>query len=166
MPGFAFPTVGRSSSTSPPSRLRNPPQSSVLCSAKTAKSPSRETSLHEALVARYLACTRLFVSLPITSYRGRLIVAPKCNRATTPGLLISRYTSASGYSARKQMAIPSSQATPMCTCPALRPRRCPEYSRICSSKTAAFQRIQTVGFHSPNLRKLSCVHDYTNFGAQ
>ena len=27
------------------------------------------------------------------------------------------------------MAIPSSQVTPMCTCPGLRPRWCPEYSR-------------------------------------
>ncbi len=103
---------------------------SVLCSAKTAKSPSRETSLREAIVARYLACTQLFVSLPITSYRGRFDVALKCNSATTPGLLISRYTSASGSPARRQMALPSSQATPMCTCPGLRPRRCPGYSRI------------------------------------
>ena len=92
--------------------------SSVLRSAKTAKSPSRETSLREAVVARYLACTRLFVSLPIL-LRGRLAAAPKCNSATAPGLLVSRYTSTSGYLARRQMALPSSQVTPVRTCPGL-----------------------------------------------
>jgi len=113
-------------STSPPYRM--PLQhSSVLRSAKTAKSPSRETSLREAIVARYLACTRFFVSLPV-HYRGRLAAAPKCNSTTAPGLLVSRYTSASGYLARRQMALPSSQATLMRTCPGLRPRWCPEHS--------------------------------------
>ena len=68
----------------------------------------------------------------ITSYRGRFDVALKCNSATTPGLLISRYTSASGSLARRQLALPSSQVTPVSTCPALRPRWwCP----ACSSLT-------------------------------
>ena len=72
---------------------------------------------------------------------------PKRNRSTTPGLLISRYTSASGYSARRQMAIPSSQVTPMCTCPGLRPRAVSRILAHCASRTAAFHRLQGVGFH-------------------
>jgi hypothetical protein len=47
-------------STAPPYRIPLP-HPAVLRSAKTAKSPSRETSLREAVVARYLACTPLFV---------------------------------------------------------------------------------------------------------
>ncbi len=45
----------------------------------------------------YLAYSRLFVSLPIYYYRGRLVVLPRSNGNITPGLLVSRYTSASGY---------------------------------------------------------------------
>ena len=123
-----LPSVGRLGFTSPPYRLPTHRQSSVLCSAKTAKSPSRSTSLREAVVPRYLACTRFFVFLPISCYRGRLAVTPKCKTATAPGLLVSRYTSASGSLARRQLALPSSQVTPVSTCPALRPRWCPEHS--------------------------------------
>lgn len=68
MPGFAFPKVGRLGFTSPPSRINLSACSAVLCSAKTAKSPSRETSLPEAIAPRYLACTQFFVSLPLTTF--------------------------------------------------------------------------------------------------
>jgi len=48
--------------------------------------------------------------------------------ALTPGLLgLSRYAF-SGFLTRKQMVLSSSQATPLSTCPALRPRWCPWYS--------------------------------------
>ena len=54
--------------------------SSVLYSAKTAKSPSRETSLRKAIVARYLACTQLFVSLPILLLPGPARCGAKVQR--------------------------------------------------------------------------------------
>ncbi len=63
------------------------------------------------------------------------------------------------------MAIPSSQATPMCTCPGLRPRRCPEYSRI----THPGLLPSTVCKASAFIRRLPDYpndHDYTYFGAQ
>ena len=105
------------------------------------------------------------MSLPIYIHQGRLIVMPKRNRSTTPGLLISRYTCASGYSARRQLALPSSQVTPMCTCPGLRPRWCPKYSPITHSGLLPSHRLKRVGFLS-QLTDYPNVHDYTYFGAQ
>ena len=95
MPGFAFPTVGRPGVASPPSRMSKGRHPSVLCSAKTASAHLR--SLHLSLAHGYLVYSRLFVSHPIYYYRGRLVVLPRSNVNITPGLLVSRYTSTSGY---------------------------------------------------------------------
>ncbi len=126
VPGFAFPTVGRLGFTSPPSRMPKCWHPSVLCSAKTAKSPSRVAS----------GCPSLPDTLPTsvicvsshTLWVDSLSIQRQ--QQITPGLLVNRYTSTSGYSTRRQMALPSSQATPLCTCPGLRPRRRPEYSPL------------------------------------
>ncbi len=132
VPGFAFPTVGRLGITSPPSRrnqrLRHRYYAQLrLPKARLVKLRFMRLSSHGTLHALDYLCP----SLHFLSRSARC--SPKCNRTTTPGLLINRYTSASGYSARRQMALPSSQATPMCTCPGLRPRRCPGYLRITHS---------------------------------
>jgi hypothetical protein len=59
MPGVAFPPVGRLGFTSP--------RSSVLCSAKTARYPSRVASL--ALASQYLACFLALCSLRLMRER-------------------------------------------------------------------------------------------------
>src|SRR5215510_1377945 len=46
---------------------------------------------------------------------------------TTPGLLVVRSPNP-GMWARREVALPSSRVTPMKTCPALRPRWCPDCS--------------------------------------
>lgn len=67
----------------------------------------------------------------------------------TPGLLISQYTSSSGSLVGNSMALSSSRTTPLDTCPVLRPRWCPVCSPfLFASRTAAFQRVKTVGFHT------------------
>lgn len=65
MPGFAFPTVGPLDLGSPPSRPGHLPSPSVLCSATTAKSPSRIASL--------IARSPIPCSLPRFVSRFRLV---------------------------------------------------------------------------------------------
>ena len=71
----------------------------------------------------------------------------------------------SGHVTRRHVALPSSRATPVYACPALRPRWCPQ----CSPK-----RIQDCCLPATGNRRLSppynlegypLVHDYTHFGA-
>jgi len=74
--------------------------------------------LRLSLVPRYLACSH-GLWYP---FRARdLVEAPR----TTPGLLVTR-SPTPGFVTRRQVALPSSRVTPMETCPALRPRWCPE----------------------------------------
>jgi len=47
---------------------------------------------------------------------------------------------------RKHLALPSSQATPVTACPALRPRWCPDHSPNIASGPAAFRYLHNVGF--------------------
>ena len=112
IPGLAFPPVGRLGLTSPPSL--------VLRSATTATRPSR----CPLLVARPpIPCSFLtFVS----SLTFKLVAAQE-PLPQRPACLVSRYA-ISGLPTRKQVALPSSQATPLSACPALRPRWCPEHS--------------------------------------
>jgi len=71
----------------------------------------------------------------------------------------------SGHVTRRHVALPSSRATPVYACPALRPRWCPP----CSPK-----RLQDCCLPATGNRRLSppytlegypLVHDYTHFGA-
>ena len=110
MPGVAFPPVG-------PLGLGSPP-SPVLCSAKTATLP----------ISGRFACRSLPDTLPasVRSWcplraRGR-VEAPGHARA------FGHPVPQSGNVTRRQVALPSSRATPMNACPALRPRWCPAHS--------------------------------------
>ena len=90
---------------------------SVLCSAKTANCPSRVASL----VAGFpIPCL-----LPefVSSVSGSLTDG-SC--LSTPGVLVSRFPYSSGALTRRQMALPSSRATPVDTCPAPGPRWSPD----------------------------------------
>ena len=147
MPGVAFPPVGPLGLSSPPS--------SVLCSAKTAIRP----------VSGRFACR----SLPDT-------LSALCVRVVPYGLMAwarpPDHTRAfghpvphSGSVTRRQMALPSSRATPVNTCPALRPRWCPAYS---PSRTQDCCLPATGNRRRSSLYRLESypvVHDYTLFGA-
>jgi len=65
------------------------------------------------------------------------------------------------------LALSSSRALPLNTCPALRPRWCPQHSPSIASRTAAFRYMHTVGFRSL-LTQISYPidHDDPDFGAQ
>ena len=64
---------------------------------------------------------------------------------STPGVFTSGRHSYTCFYARKPLALPSSRVTPMDTCPALRPRWCPEHSpwRIpdCCLPATAYRRL-------------------------
>jgi len=94
MPGLAFPLVGRLGLTSPPSL--------VLCSATTAACPSRCPVL--SLVHRYLVCS-------VGSCPFFKLVAAQERLRQRPACLVTRYAF-SGLLSRRQVALPSSQATP------------------------------------------------------
>ena len=113
MPGFAFPPAGRLGLTSPPS--------SVLCSAKTASvRPGRFAPRSLPVPTPVALC---FVSLtPVGQARPRRRSRSPRRRqgscsAGTPAL--------PAVLCRRQEALPSSRATPVCTCPVLRSRREP-----------------------------------------
>src|SRR5919199_3959415 len=110
MPGVAFPPVGPLGLSSPPSP--------VLCSAKTAT----------LSVSRRFTCRSRPDTLPasVRSWsppRARgLVEAPRPRQGLwSPG-------PHSGNVTRRQVALPSSRVTPVKTCPALRPRWCPDHS--------------------------------------
>jgi hypothetical protein len=103
---------------------------------------------------------------PDTLSRGRLAGALKCNSATAPGLLLSRYTSASGELARRQWALPSSQVTPLYTCPGLRPRWFPGYSPLTHPGLLPSTVCKVSAFLLVIPRSYPNDQDYTYFGAQ
>ena len=89
------------------------------------------------------------------------------SRVSTPGLLSQpaalddrRFVSG------RQQALPSSRATPMSTCPVLRPRWCPLLLAIPYEGTAAFRSLKDVGFPSRTSEVILFDHDYTDFGVQ
>ncbi len=119
MPGFAFASVGPLDLSSPPSRP-GLPSPSLRYYAPLRLPLAHPESLRLSLASRYLVCLPTFVSPACTGLAAGW-------EATQPrrGLLVRRYPSSSGSSTRRQMALPSSRATPSSTCPALRPRWCP-----------------------------------------
>ena len=82
--------------------------------------PTHLGSLRSSLASRYLACFCAFVLSLLGSWPGR-------TSPTTPGPLVTR-SPIPGRSSRRQMALPSSRVPPVQTCPALRPRWCPQHS--------------------------------------
>jgi len=148
MPVVAFPPVGSVGLSSPPSQ--------VLCFAKTALCPSRDTSL----VARApIPC--LFLSVRGVPH-GLVIWSKLPHHARAFGHPVPH----SGSVTRRQMALPSSRATPVNTCPALRPRWCPAYSPsrtqdCCLPATGSRRRSSLYGLES-----YPVVHDDTLFGAR
>jgi hypothetical protein len=71
----------------------------------------------------------------------------------------------SGSLTRRQVALPSSRATPMKTCPALRPRWCPDCSPLrlpdCCLPAGGNRRLSP----PDNLEGYPCVHNDILFGA-
>ena len=110
MPGVAFPPVGRLGLTSPPS--------SVLCSTTTAPCPSRAASL----------VTRVPIPCVLLSVRGVPIGLVCGAKPPAHARAFGRPVPHSGGCTRRQVALPSSRVTPVKTCPALRPRWCPDHS--------------------------------------
>src|SRR5262249_870867 len=148
LPDGAFPPVGRLGLTSPPSP--------VLCAATTATLPVLGRFACRS-PPRYLACFR--GSWCPYRARGR-VEAPRTRQGFwSPG-------PHSGYETRRQLALPSSRAPPLKTCPALRPRWCPAHSpyrtQDCCLPVRANRRL------SPRyiLEGYPDDHNYTNFGAQ
>ena len=148
MPVVAFPPVGSVGLSSPPSQ--------VLCFAKTALCPSRDTSLvARALIPCLFRCVR---GVPCGLVGGSK--PPDHARAFVHPVPHS------GNVARRQMALPSSRVTPMNACPALRPRWCPTHSPL---------RVWDCCLPVPGNRRLSprysvesypAVHDVTLFGVR
>ena len=115
MPGFTFPSVGPLGLSSPPSR----PSTSDHRYYDPLRLPLLHLgSLRISLDPRYLALSRLRSSplrlaLQVQKITRRRL-ASFIFRFAYPGIL------------RKEMAVlSSSQATPVCACPARRPRWCP-----------------------------------------
>jgi hypothetical protein len=111
MPGFAFPQMG-------PLGLGSPP-SSVLCSAKTACCPSQGPSL---LARPPIPC--LLPRFCVSRKSAGLAVRQK-QPHQRQGSWSAGTPTPPAISARRQQALPSSRVAPVSTCPALRPRWCP-----------------------------------------
>ena len=146
MPGVAFPPVGPVGRGSPPSP--------VLCAAKTTPCPSRVASLG----------ARFPIPRLLHSVRGVLIGLVAWVKPPGHARAFGRPVPQSGSCARRQVVLPSSRATPVKTCPALRPRWCPVHlpyrTQDCCLPALANRRL---------LPRSRCgypaVHDYTYFGA-
>ena len=147
MPGGAFPPVGPVGRGSPPSM--------VLCAAKTTPCPSRVASL----VARSpIPCLLPTVrGVPI----GLMIWAKPPDHARAFGHPVPQ----SGNCARRQVVLPSSRATPVKTCPALRPRWCPVHSP-CRTQDCCLPAHANRRLLPPYCCGYPVDHDSTYFGAQ
>jgi hypothetical protein len=156
MPGVAFPPVGPWDVGSPPSRPGTAgSRPSVLWSAKTTPCPSRVASL----VARF--------PIPRLLHGVRGIPLGLVAWVKPPGhaRAFGHPVPHSGSCARRQVVLPSSRATPVKTCPPLRPRWCPVHlpcrTQDCCLPAHANRRL---------LPRYRCGypvdHDSTYFGAQ
>lgn len=158
MPGFAFPAVGPLGLRSPRSRPPSPAPS-VLRSAKTASALLEWLRL--SLATRYSARLLCFVSRSRGSPSTRRLACGA--RALVPPVpLVFRLSLA-----KRQEALPSSRVTPVCACPALRPRWCPWCSpyrpRDYCLPPVAQRRLS----HPPSSWVfILAVHDFTYFGVQ
>jgi len=75
---------------------------------------------------------------------------------STPGLLSQPAAlNDRQFIAGRHQALPSSRATPMSTCPVLRPRWCPLILAVTQEGTAAFRLVHYVGFLFPREGRLS-----------
>jgi hypothetical protein len=113
-------------------------QPSVLCSAKTTVSPSRVASLH----ARFpipCGCSLEFVSPSGITVRCALDLDSAWPYFFT-GVAFT------GYLHKEMTVLSSSQAAPLCTCPARRSRWCPFSSPL---------RLQDHSLPGPPTRRLS-----------
>lgn len=156
MSGFTFPAAGPWDFGSPPSRRMLSLPSSVLCSAKTANHPSRVASL----------AAHFPVPCLLPGFRVPIRLAAGWKLPSAPGLLVGRYTLSSGISARRLLALSSSRATPMNTCPALRPRWCS--LRIAIARLELLPSVTPTASAFPPLPlwRLSCRPLYRDFEAQ
>jgi hypothetical protein len=148
MPGGAFPPVGPVGRGSPPSP--------VLCAATTTPCPSRVASL----LARF-PIPRL-----LHGVRGVLIGLVAWGKLPGHARAFGHPVPQSGSGARRQVVLPSSRATPVKTCPALRPRWCPAYSPSHPQDCC----LPATGNRRPSslycLESAPVVHDVTLFGAR
>ena len=125
MPGFAFPSVGPLGMEFP----TFPPP------------PTRQHRYYAPLrlplpipVGSLIAPFRYLMPMPLICFPHQCWLRLADMRTccpSAPGLLVCRYPLSSGLShIRRQEALPSSQTTPLNTCPVLRPRWCPYCSAI------------------------------------
>ena len=114
------PKVGPLGLSSPPSRSDKASDHRYYDPLRLLPCPSRVASL--SLASRYLACSSWFVSPLGFQLAGRNMTGQGQGSwsAGTPHLPALR--------SRRQVALPSSRATPLNACPALRPRWCPDDS--------------------------------------
>ena len=119
MPGFPFPAVGPLDLGSPPYRSEN--------SDHRYYGQLRLPNVHLRLV-------RCSLSSPDTLYCSSLFVVP-CGLSeklelsfSEPGVLPKGRLPPQPCCTRKHPDLPSSQTTPLTTCPARRPRWCPDRS--------------------------------------
>ncbi len=110
MPGFSFPPVGRLGLASPPSP--------VLCAATTALLPLSES----------FACRSFPDTMRASAVRGIPYGLAAWWKPQDDARAFGHPVPSSGHCAWRQVALPRSRATPMDTCPALRPRWCPRHS--------------------------------------
>jgi hypothetical protein len=146
LPGVAFPPVGPVGRGSPPSP--------VLCAATTPPCPSRVASL----LARF--------PRPRLLHGVRGVLIRLVAGVTLPGhaRALGRPVPHSGSGARRQGVLPRARATPVQTCPALRPRWGPAHwpyrpQDCCLPALAHRRRLPRYRCGSP------AVHDSPDFGA-
>jgi hypothetical protein len=148
MPGVAFPPVGRLGLSSPPSP--------VLCAAKTVI-----LAVSGHFPCRSRPDTLLASVMFVVSPKGRVVGSKPPDHARA----FDRPVPHSGNVARRQVALPSSRATPVETCPALRPRWCPAYSpsrtQDCCLPATGNRRLSS----RYGLERDPLAHNYTHFRA-
>jgi hypothetical protein len=141
MPGFAFPSVGPLGLGSPPSRSGDgTPDLRYYAKLRLPSGPSRVASL----LARFsLPCASSSVCVPFPA-RSQAEAPPSARSFVPPVHLVLRLSPT-----RRPMALPSSRVTPMKTCPALRPRWCPERIALARSGLLPSTPLHGVGFPPP-----------------
>jgi hypothetical protein len=160
MPGFAFPPVGPWDSGSPPSRPEaHRSQPAVLCSAKTANSPSRGRSVFPVL-PRYLV-SRLFLCVP--SLRKARVKGWRF--LSTPGVFTSTVGTPQPDVTQGDHWLSQVPESPLCMHAPLSDPGGVLRPRPTALRTAAFRPLHTVGFPSLRPEDDPIDHDYTYFGA-
>ena len=160
MPGVAFPPVGPWDVGSPPSRPEaQGSQPSVLCSAKTANSPSRGRSVLPVL-PRYLV-SRLFLCIPFL----RKARVKGWRFLSTPGVFTSTVGPPQPDCTQGDHWLSQVPESPLCMHAPLSDPGGVLHTRLVASRTAAFRPLHAVGFPSLSLEEYPVDHNYTYFGA-